>query len=359
MAFDHTFPFSNMHLYQYVQKASTYEILYRVSGDTPPDDAALAGKGAAVIGKIDKGPVPKLTNAVFPPLIQHATHAQLEKELGFPLLPVDPGPSNLSRRSSDDSLSSPTSQPGKWDASDLIHVVDQIYDAESSGNSIDGSMLYNDIGETAQLAARLTDEPSTHYIGESSGSFFTRGHCAIRLRLSFHTALKFLGILERIGKDCDANRVTKLRTSVPWSNESWFKSLFQYDNHRSQGAEYPGDDLVHLLIDLFFRHVNPVFPVIHEPTFRARISEYLHLRDERFGYLLLSVLTVASLYSTDERAFEEVDGIKIPGHRFFSQIKDWDKKLAPAVLTGLQAGFVSSVRLVLGMTSDLTQYLSY
>jgi hypothetical protein len=232
--------------------------------------------------------------------------------------------------------------------------VDQIYDAENSGNSIDGSMLYNDIGETAQLAARLTDEPSTHYIGESSGSFFTRDHYAVRLRLFFHAAWKFLGILEQIGKDCDANRVTKLRTSVPWSNESWFKSLFQYDNYRSRSADYPEDDLFHLLIDLYFRYVNPVFPVIHEPTFRARISNHLHLHDMRFGYLLLSVLTVASLYCTDERAFEEVDGIKVPGHRFFNQIKDWDKKLAPAVLAGLQGGFVGSVclpQVILGIAS--------
>jgi len=143
-------------------------------------------------------------------------------------------------------------------------------------------------------------------------------------------------------KDYDANRITKLRTSVPWGNESWFKSIFQHDNYQSQSAEFPEDDLLHHLVDLYFQHVNRTFPVIHEPTFRAKVSDRLHMNDRRFGRLLLSVLTVASLYTTDERAFEEVDGIQVPGHRFFNQIKDWNKSLAPAVLTGLQAAFVSS-----------------
>lgn len=157
-------------------------------------------------------------------------------------------------------------------------------------------------------------------------------------------AWKFLRILEQMGKDHDANRVTKLRTSVPWGNESWFKSLFQYDNSRPPSADYPEDDLLHLLVDLYFRHVNQAFPIIHEPTFRARISDRLHLQDRRFGHLLLAILTIASLYTADERVFEEVDGLKVPGLRFFNQIKDWNKSLAPAVLTDLQAGFVSSIR---------------
>jgi hypothetical protein len=57
-------PFSNVHFHQYVQKASTYKVLYRVSGDATPDDAALAGKGAAV--SKDKCSIPKVTNAISP-----------------------------------------------------------------------------------------------------------------------------------------------------------------------------------------------------------------------------------------------------------------------------------------------------
>lgn len=57
----------------------------------------------------------------------------------------------------------------KWDASELVHVVNQIYTAENDNEDRDGLALYNDIGETARLTARMTDESATRYHGESSG----------------------------------------------------------------------------------------------------------------------------------------------------------------------------------------------
>lgn len=144
-----------------------------------------------------------------------------------------------------------------------------------------------------------------------------------------------------MGKDRDATKVTKIRTSVPWGNELWFKALFQDETYRSLKTEFPEDDLMHHLVDLYFRHVNRVFPVIYEASFRARFSDNLHKRDWRFGHLLLSVLAVASLYSTDQRTTEEVNGVPIPGHRFFEQVKDWNKTLAAAALLDLQSAFVS------------------
>jgi len=104
--------------------------------------------------------------------MQHATHAELEKELGFSLSPPNLDSSTTAKNSSDDLPSFlATLRSGKRGTSHLIHVVDQIYDSED--NTIDGSMLYNDIGETAQVTARLTDDPSTYYHGESSGAPFT------------------------------------------------------------------------------------------------------------------------------------------------------------------------------------------
>lgn len=162
-----------MYFFQHVQKTRPYKVLYRVSRDAPPDDAALAGKGAGdEIRKCSIANSPTLYRLLFG--TQHATHAELEKELGFALQPTDLGASSLSRSSSDDSLSSPAASCSeKWGAPGLIHVVDQIYNPENTENTIDGSMLYSDINETAQLVARLTDEPSTRYYGESSGSLFT------------------------------------------------------------------------------------------------------------------------------------------------------------------------------------------
>lgn len=146
-----------------------------------------------------------------------------------------------------------------------------------------------------------------------------------------------------MGKDRDATKVTKIRTSVPWGNELWFKALFQDETYRSIKTEFPEEDLMHDLVDLYFRHVNRVFPVIHEASFRLRFTDNLHKRDRRFGHLLLSVLAVASLYSTDQRTTEDVEGIAIPGQRFFEQVKDWNKTLAAAALSDLQSAFVSII----------------
>lgn len=146
-----------------------------------------------------------------------------------------------------------------------------------------------------------------------------------------------------MGKDRDATKVTKIRTSVPWANELWFKALFQDETYRSLKIDFPEDDLMRHLVDLYFRRVNRVFPVIYEVSFRSRFTDNLHKRDRRFGHLLLSVLAVASLYSTDQRATEEVEGVAIPGQQFFEQVKDWNKTLAAAALPDLQSAFVSTV----------------
>lgn len=95
----------------------------------------------------------------------------MEKELGFPLLVEDPGPSTLHRSSSEDSLTfAPPSKTPTLDATDTVLIIDQIYSNEEHTGDLDGVAMFNDIGETAKLAARLTDETTTVYFGESSGT---------------------------------------------------------------------------------------------------------------------------------------------------------------------------------------------
>jgi hypothetical protein len=53
--FDHAYlpplSFSDVHFYQHVQKTCAYKVIHGVSRNTPPHDAALAGKGAAPHGR--------------------------------------------------------------------------------------------------------------------------------------------------------------------------------------------------------------------------------------------------------------------------------------------------------------------
>lgn len=55
------------------------------------------------------------------------------------------------------------------DATDTVLIIDQIYSHEAHNEDEDGIAMFNDIGETAKIAARMTDENVTRYFGESSG----------------------------------------------------------------------------------------------------------------------------------------------------------------------------------------------
>lgn len=220
-------------------------------------------------------------------------------------------------------------------------IIDQIYSGEEHKGDLDGVAMFHDIGETAKLAARLTDETNTVYFGESSGEkAFLCDNDPLGADLMLRVAWKFLRIFEEMGKDYNSSKPPQFRTSVPWGDETWFKALFQEESYRYTSEDFPEEDLLSSLVDIYFRHVNRLFPVLHESSFRSRVSLRLYERDRRFGHLLLSVLSVASLYSTDSRVFEDVDGISVPGHRFFKRVKDWNKTLAVPHLSDLQASFV-------------------
>ncbi|KAL0069016.1 Gypsy retrotransposon integrase-like protein 1 [Marasmius tenuissimus] len=85
---------------------------------------------------------------------------------------------------------------------------------------------------------------------------------------------------------------------------------------------YPPDDLLCDLIDLYFRRINPIFPLLHRPTFERLVSDGLHLRDRAFGRAVLAVCAVASRHTDDPRTLSEgtaPDNSR--GWRYFRQIE--------------------------------------
>lgn len=52
---------------------------------------------------------------------------------------------------------------------------------------------------------------------------------------------------------------------------------------------------------MYFTHTNIFYPVLHRPTFEANLSERLHLRDEKFGAVVLLVCVIGSKFSNDSR----------------------------------------------------------
>ncbi|CAE6426439.1 unnamed protein product [Rhizoctonia solani] len=101
----------------------------------------------------------------------------------------------------------------------------------------------------------------------------------------------------------------------------------------------PPDDLRDALIDLFFKHVNAFFPLLHRPLFESNIRDNLHLNDPAFACVLLLVCAVGSRWSDDPRVFLEKDEPlqHSAGWKYFEQVQFLRRSLlTPPKLFDLQ-----------------------
>ncbi|KAF8754361.1 hypothetical protein RHS01_06290 [Rhizoctonia solani] len=101
----------------------------------------------------------------------------------------------------------------------------------------------------------------------------------------------------------------------------------------------PPDDLRDALIDLFFKHVNAFFPLLHRPLFESNIRDGLHFKDSAFACVLLLVCAVGSRWSDDHRVFLEQDEPlqHSAGWKYFEQVQFLRRSLlTPPKLFDLQ-----------------------
>ncbi|KAE9399356.1 hypothetical protein BT96DRAFT_690864 [Gymnopus androsaceus JB14] len=86
-----------------------------------------------------------------------------------------------------------------------------------------------------------------------------------------------------------------------WTIQPWQKLPFR----EPPPFEFPPDDLMADLVDLYFIYFNQVMPIVHRPVFIKSLAEGLHHRDRCFGGLLLVMCAVGARFSNDPRVFEE------------------------------------------------------
>ncbi|KAL0576620.1 Gypsy retrotransposon integrase-like protein 1, partial [Marasmius crinis-equi] len=85
---------------------------------------------------------------------------------------------------------------------------------------------------------------------------------------------------------------------------------------------FPDDDLMCHLLNLYFAHIHPFFPIIHRGLFEKSISEGLHHRDLHFAAVTLAVCATASRLSDDSRVLDPEDRGKLSaGWKWFRQIR--------------------------------------
>jgi hypothetical protein len=116
----------------------------------------------------------------------------------------------------------------------------------------------------------------------------------------------------------------------------------------------PPPDLFESLIELFFKHVSPLIPIIHEPTLRAQIRAGLHTRDHSFARLMLAICALAAKWTKDPRVLHESEQAAVEagdpeaprlsaGVKYFNQVRLLRRSMPkPAVLFDIQTYVVST-----------------
>ena len=86
-------------------------------------------------------------------------------------------------------------------------------------------------------------------------------------------------------------------------------------------TDFPPSDLMRDLVELYFRNINDVIPLLHEPTFKQAIETQLHLRRGGFGATLLLVCANGARFTDDPRVI--LDGSTLrqsAGWKWFNQV---------------------------------------
>ncbi|KAG7096472.1 hypothetical protein E1B28_003904 [Marasmius oreades] len=104
--------------------------------------------------------------------------------------------------------------------------------------------------------------------------------------------------------------------------EFWKPRPWQTIPHRQEPSLiFPEGDHLRDLVNLFFTSVNPLFPLLHRPTFERSIAEGLHIQNRSFGATVLAVCAVGARQSDDPRdLYEGTTSEHGLGWKWFSQI---------------------------------------
>ncbi|KAM5544333.1 hypothetical protein V8D89_001993 [Ganoderma adspersum] len=118
----------------------------------------------------------------------------------------------------------------------------------------------------------------------------------------------------------------------------WVRALIEDDFPVFEEGSFPPRDLVDALVDLYFRHTNCHYPLLHEPTFKKAVEAGQHLRNGGFGATVLLVCAIGSRFTRDPRVLlQDCDHPHSAGWMWFRQVEGARRSsLAPAKLHDLQ-----------------------
>ncbi|KAI9439638.1 fungal-specific transcription factor domain-containing protein, partial [Lactarius indigo] len=155
---------------------------------------------------------------------------------------------------------------------------------------------------------RLCIRPNPRrYFGKSSGISLMRTAMTVKSEASSSG--------EPTGIDPE---IRQQRRHEFWYLHPWELGRFQSTRRR---FDFPEPDLLADLIKLYFNILAPMVPLLHQPTFMRAFGDGFHLRDEKFGSLVLLVCATASRYSRDPRVLLANGHWHSAGWKWFKQVE--------------------------------------
>lgn len=116
---------------------------------------------------------------------------------------------------------------------------------------------------------------------------------------------------------------------------------------------FPDEDLLIVLVDLYFEQCNIVFPLLHRPSMKRNIAEGLHYEDDGFATVLLVVCAMGSRLTDDPRVFLDPKTPLSAGWKWFSQVQVVRKSLFQSpTLHDVQTYCVSIFSFLAANTAD-------
>lgn len=137
-----------------------------------------------------------------------------------------------------------------------------------------------------------------------------------------------------------------------WRAHPWIIEALE---HEKPHNNFPPEDLMTSLVDLYFERANTFLPLLHRPTFEKGLKNGLHYRSEGFGSTVLLVCALGSRGSRDPRViFEGTNSQHSAGWEWFRQVQ-WIRRslLAPPKLYDLQIAAVRNKHLYFWSVPEL------
>ncbi|KAG8748600.1 hypothetical protein FRC12_013827 [Ceratobasidium sp. 428] len=192
-------------------------------------------------------------------------------------------------------------------------------------------------------------------------------HKIDRLKEMLEQAIPGIDVNEELEADDSSKKMFKIddtgvastdafprRRSQFWTSSKWELAGAEYFDWK-EILHLPPPDLFESLIELFFKHVSPQIPIIHEPTLRAQIRAGLHTRDHSFARLMLAICALAARWTDDPRVLHESERTATEagdpntsrlsaGVKYFNQIRLLRRSMPkPAVLFDIQTYVLSAI----------------